>query len=480
MPSLSSRCESPVPEPATAQAPPSLAGAADAEIHSRLLLLPWRLGVRTSGEIVGELKATIELSRFSHWVPVRGIELAGRLHADLKIGGRLLQPVFSGTLSIENGTLAYLPTATILERITAEAVLENNTLQINSFSATDGGRGRINIRGNLALLGAQREIDLVITAANARIIRHDLMDAVIDGSIRLSGPLASFTAAGELEIDAAEFVIPEKMPARVPVVEVRKINSLDRQDMDLIDDELHGPVQAKKDPVLDLRILFPNRLHLRGRGLNTEWAGALTIKGALGSPELAGVLTSVRGDFSFVGHRFTLEASRITFAGEIPPRPRLDLSFVTQTKKYMVTVTAEGPVTEPVVRLTADPALPQDEIVAQLLFGQSIENLSPLQGFRLVATMRKLAGKESPVDVTGRIREILRVDEIGIQNEGEGEAIAIGKYIRDNIYVDVVKRITKPGGSASVEVELTPRISIETRFGFGSSHETGINWTFDY
>ena len=55
-------------------------------------------------------------------------------------------------------------------------------------------------------------------------------------------------------------------------------------------------------------------------------------------------------------------------------------------------ITVEGPANAPDVTISATPDLPQDEVLARLLFGRSIDTLSPFQVARLVASVRTLAG----------------------------------------------------------------------------------------
>ncbi len=44
-----------------------------------------------------------------------------------------------------------------------------------------------------------------------------------------------------------------------------------------------------------------------------------------------------------------------------------------------MTVAVSGVATDPTISFTSSPALPQDEVLAQLIFGQSMSKLSALQ-----------------------------------------------------------------------------------------------------
>jgi translocation and assembly module TamB len=75
----------------------------------------------------------------------------------------------------------------------------------------------------------------------------------------------------------------------------------------------------------------------------------------------------------------------------------------------------------------------------------------------------------------------------GKQTTGEkGTAVGIAKYLTDDIYVDVQKGIGDETGKVSVEVEVTPNVTVEGNVGFGSTQRAqqgtglGVNWKLDY
>ena len=61
------------------------------------------------------------------------------------------------------------------------------------------------------------------------------------------------------------------------------------------------------------------------------------------------------------------------------------LRIVASTENDGITsgVLIEGPATDPKVSFTSQPELPEEEVLAQLLFGQTLQNLSALQALQL-------------------------------------------------------------------------------------------------
>ncbi len=63
----------------------------------------------------------------------------------------------------------------------------------------------------------------------------------------------------------------------------------------------------------------------------------------------------------------------------------------------------EGPADDPVVSFTSAPELPQEEVLARLLFGRSLDKISPLQAAQLANAVAVLAGRGG-VGIVGNLR----------------------------------------------------------------------------
>jgi translocation and assembly module TamB len=86
-------------------------------------------------------------------------------------------------------------------------------------------------------------------------------------------------------------------------------------------------------------------------------------------------------------------------------------------------------------------------------------------------------------DFMDRTRRLMGVDELNIKQSDDKNAetaVSVGKYMSDNIYVEVEKGLGANTGKASVEIELTPHISVETDVGANGESGVGVNWKWDY
>ena len=58
--------------------------------------------------------------------------------------------------------------------------------------------------------------------------------------------------------------------------------------------------------------------------------------------------------------------------------------------------------------------------------------------------------------------------------------VAAGKYLTDAVYVGAKQGSAADSGTADVEVEITPNISIESEVGQEGQSEVGVKFKWDY
>lgn len=78
---------------------------------------------------------------------------------------------------------------------------------------------------------------------------------------------------------------------------------------------------------LDLQLNAPNRIYVRGRGLDAELGGALNLSGTTNRIISAGRFELIRGRLDILGKRFLLDEGSVQFQGDFIPYIR----FVTST-----------------------------------------------------------------------------------------------------------------------------------------------------
>ena len=219
-------------------------------------------------------------------------------------------------------------------------------------------------------------------------------------------------------------------------------------------------------------------MFIRGRGLDAELGGNLRIGGTTAEVIPAGRLNLIRGRLSILGKRLDLTEGAATLEGNFDPFIRLLASA--RSGGYQIAISLIGPVSKPDIALSSSPALPEDEILAQLLFGRSVSGLSPVQVLQLADAATGLAGGSSQGGFLANLRQGLGLDDLDLQTDAQGNAaLRAGRYLSDNIYTDVT--IGGDGGAGvSLNIDLTPDITARGSFSSAGDTSLGLFFERDY
>lgn len=405
----------------------------------------------------------------------------GRVTADLRASGVLAEPEFAGSVQIEDGRYENYDTGTILTDITLN-VRGNGTDQMDfALSANDTGTGRLDGKGEIHF------DDDVEVPVNIEFNFSDLLVAnMTEARLKMNGNLSATSTGfpptrskplkieGKLATPTAEFRIPDQFGVSFPEVEVTIVG------IDPVQ-EIEG---AENDPVrielnVDVDVGGPARIS--GRGLNSFWEGTVMARGTAEKPLLYGDVTSRRGTLEFAGKTLKLEESTVRFEGRSPPDPQLDVTLSYERTDFSATISVSGKSSDPEIKLASTPQLPEDEVLARILFDKGVSELSAIEAAQLAATLAELSGQGSGLDLMGSIQEAIGLDVLRVDSaDGGGATITAGKYVAEGVYVGVAQGTNTGATTATVEIEVTPQITVDTEIGQDASSGGGINWRWTY
>ena len=230
------------------------------------------------------------------------------------------------------------------------------------------------------------------------------------------------------------------------------------------------------DVRLDLNIRAPGRLNVTGMGLESEWRANLQVSGTSQAPRVTGTVDLVRGTLGFAGRSFELREGRVRFNGGTATDAIVALQAEEDIEDVAVTVNVAGSATDPKISFSSSPGLPQDEILSRILFGSSVGNLSAIQAVQLAASLNTLRGSGGGLNPLGKLRSVAGFDRLRILGpddaSGRGTALAAGRYIGDDIYLEVV---TDARGFTATQLEVTLSRSLSILSQAGGSGSTNVN-----
>lgn len=450
---------------------------AEASLPVRFSLEPFALAVPETAPLSGSITGTVDLARAALVAALDGQELAGALRADLRLAGTLAQPALDGALAIRDGRVDDVTTGASFRGLTLEARAQGRRLEIAELRAADRYGGRVAGKGSVGLdADLAPRMDLALNLARARVLDGDLGAAVISGDASLEGDGDGARVEARLTVNEADIRIPERGGGpSIPELDVAVKGAPPPKAP-----ERAGPAY----PVaLDVRVDAPARLFIRGRGLESEWGGSVRAGGTAEEPDVRGQLRFRRGFLDLLDRRFAIREALIAFDGSRPPIPQVDLEAAATTEEVQAVVRVRGPATDPRLELTSEPPLPQDEVLARVLFGRSKDRITPVQGIRLAAALRELQGGGGGLNgVLDSIRNATGLDTLDIEGGATAaeSAASAGKYLNDRVYLQVQRGIQSGSGRARVEVEITPNLSVGTSVTEQSQTGVDLQWRYDY
>ncbi len=451
---------------------------ANARLPASLALRPFAFELPESGALAGNIDAELQLARLGDILALDGQDMSGRLTIDLMLDGTLAEPKVAGPVELADARYENLTTGTDLRDLNMRAIASTERIDVERLSGRTGKSGTLSAEGGVQLdADADFPLSVRLRLDKARLVDRDDAEATISGEIGMVGSLADPSIEGDLTVDGAEIQIPEGGGPNLPELDVEEVGG---NIVNPPKDEAGEEEERPFDPALGIRIRLPNRVYVRGRGLESEWQGDLDITGRASDPQIVGDLSIKTGYFDFLDKRFELEQGEISFSGGSPPNPILALQAVSEEDDFKAIIRLTGPADDPQILLESEPILPEDEILARLLFNRQLSQIGPVEAAKLALAVNRLRGGGG-FDAFGEIRGILKIDTLDVVSDEEGDsAVRAGKYLSDDVYLEVEKGTAEESGRARVEIELLPNIAVEAETSENANTGVGVKWKLDY
>lgn len=440
------------------------------------------VGLAGSKAMSIKANGTAPFSLLSPVLAAQGMVLDGAASVNLSISGSTASPSVSGTVTTSNARFIDTGSGVTINDISADLVLDRQTVRIRSFKGTLAGGGAITGAGTVGLDGnAGYPGDLTLKVARGRYADGRLVATHFDADLTLKGPLLSTPVlGGVLKLDETTITVPKSLPGSIAQLDVQHENAGKAVNAQAQRLEDRGSGSSGGGIGLDMRIDAPNRIYVRGRGMDVELGGSLTLKGTTGAPIASGGFDLRRGRLEVLGKRLTFDRGKLTFTGSAIPT--LDFAATNSTSGGTVTVLVTGPATAPVINFTSSDGLPEDEAMAQLVFGQSLSNLSALQIAQLAQAAAELTGVVSGGGLFDSLRKATGVDNIDVRTDSEtgDTSVAVGKYLNDRTYIAIEKGASAGSGKARIDLNIGKGVKLRGEATSEGSTSGGIFYERDY
>lgn len=441
------------------------------------------LSVSTQGELDGFIQYDGPIEPFAAFMPGDLQTLEGTMAIDFTIDGTTSAPAIDGTASISGGAYTELRSGLSVDRLTASAkTTYTGGASHLIFKGAASGAGQsdedsIKINGTV-LIDETTSLSMAINLNNAELSAPPINTVRADGEINIAGPFDAITANGNIivqELDA-EIVTPETT-GLVPI-EVVNVNERSR-----FDDER---TREKTETTFNVAISADDRIFVRGRGLESEWRADVRAVSNNSAPVLLGTVRLRKGTLDFSGRRFELTRGEIAFDRLSANNPQLDIRAEFETDNDVTAaIVVSGRASEPVIELTSVPALPEEDVVALILFGKPADELTAFESLQTAQALASLGGIGpfgGSGGLTSSLRQATGLDllNLDIDPETGGGSLTVGKYVADGLFVSATQDAQGKGGAVIVEYDLTDNISVETELRQDGDQTVSANWKKDF
>ncbi len=407
-------------------------------------------------------------------------QLSGPIAIAADFSGRVQAPLLNGLIRADNLTYDNETYGTRLSRMQLAGRFNNERFEITRLNAK-AGDGTVQATGSIGLAAASGfPIDLRATLDNAQLAKSDAISATTSGTIHLTNGPNGGLIQGELQIPEARYEIIRQGQA-----EVSELTGVRRKSDIRVARPTDRPTPAPTGLFkLDLHVTAPNQLFVSGMGLDSEWRMDMRIGGTSAAPVITGGLDVVKGAYSFAGKRFEVTRGTVRFRGGALTDPDINITATTTVNGITAVISITGTGQRPQIAFSSTPTLPQDEVLSRLLFGTSPTNLSATEAIQLAAALNSLRGSGGGgLNPLGKLRSATGFDRLRIvgadQATGKGTSLAAGKYLTDNIYVEVVTD-AKGFTSTQLEIALTKALSLLSSAGGVGGSNASLKYSKDY
>ncbi len=403
-------------------------------------------------------------------------KIDGTAKFNLGLKGEPALSSLSGTVTTSGTSLAIPAAGQTITGI-------SGSVDLAQSRATISLNGGVRAGGNFTVAGP---VDLtppfnanVTTTLNSLVLTDQLLyETILDGQIAMTGALAgNSTISGQITFEETNINLAAASGAvgAAPIPVIEHINEsaagyLTRERAGLVVKE--GATKSDSRIALDVSLLAPKEVFVRGRGVNAELGGRLFIGGTTTSVIPSGQIELIRGNFDILGRRLALTKGLVTLQGDLTPYIEFESS--TSTSDGTATIEIAGPLDAPEVDVFSDPERPAEEALAMLLFGNRFSELSPIVIAQMAASLAQLSGAGG--DATKGLREATGVDTIDLgASEGGAGRLGAGAYLSDNLYTDFT---VNTEGDTEVNLNLDVTDNFTVRGTVDGRGETGVGVFF--
>jgi translocation and assembly module TamB len=399
----------------------------------------------------------------------------GRLKLDVSGHGTLERVQLSGNIDADALKIEAPQYGVYVVDGRLRARLSDDEVTVSELSFT-AGDGRFLASGTMpAMTGSSPGTGTIAWSAEkfALFNRPDTQ-LILSGSGTLSLKNKVVTLAGAIKADRGYFELPPTRPDMLGYDVVVRGRERRRTD-----------AASQRVPfAVDIALDFGDNLTFVGQGFNSGLSGKLNVK-TTASRELtaSGSINAVRGTYTAFGQRLAIERGKLYFDGPLD-NPGLDVLALRKNLAVEAGVEVTGTVQFPVVRLTSNPPVADNEKLAWLVLGHGLDSATSADSVALQAALAALSGTGGE-QIGQRVARGFGVDDISFKSASTArpgttaaQVVAVSKRLTDNLSLIYEQGLSAANNSLRIEYVLSRTVTLRAEAGLVNGF--GIYYTRSY
>lgn len=400
----------------------------------------------------------------------------GELNADLHLSGTLENLAAQGQISWLHGDYQSYSMGSYFSNIEMRLIGSGDALVLDTLQLCVQGGGRIQGEGKVDLNFEEKfPLEGALHVDQAMLIDVDMAKAAISGNLQMIGNLQQIAIRGDIFVSEGRLNVPSKLPPSIPDLQPVFINV---------------PVKALQAPelpswefpvILDVGVHIEGDFLVQGRGISSIWRGSLRALGDSRYPDIKGTLTMHTGTYAFSGAIFSFTQGEITFDGKVPKGISILAEAEMPRSEVTIIASLSGPLTAPRIRFRSSPPRTQEEILSMILFNRDVDDISPLEAFKLGQVLFELSGESPGPDLIGGVQSTFGLDRLGVSNSADGGiSLQAGKYILNGVLFSLQKDVYADGASFNLETSLKRGFYLQGQYNQFAESKVFLKWRHSY
>lgn len=477
------------------------AGSANASFTTRLQDTDTGWSWAADAPVAGQVRAN--LPRVGVWslLAPPGWRIQGTLDADTALTGTRAEPNWRGTLLARDLSVRSVVDGIDFSQGNLRVRVDGQRLEIEDFSLQGAGGasgGLLQASGSVVWVGAPARVRMALDAVaqNLKVSARADQRLVVSGKLSARLEEERLTVRGALVADQAQVVLPDDTAPKLGTDVVVRPGAKARA----LAVAKASPARAPGKPqtlALDVDVsLDPgSNFQISGGGARTRLTGLLRLSTGPGTsptggtvvPRLNGELRTVAGTYKAYGQTLDIDQGVLRFSGPYD-NPVLDILALRPNLQQKVGVQVSGTAQLPVVRLYADPDMPDTDKLSWLLLGRAPVVGGDPDGALFQQAALALLSRSGP-SPAAELLGAVGLDEVSLgkasttnadgTNGASATTVKLGKRLSRDFYVAYERSIASTLGTFYVFYDLSRRFTLRAESGAHSALDLIYTTRFD-